>query len=63
MSEFRFDEAKPFSENFEMLLQKIERADAEMGKILRDNAASLASIMVEGERDAKKARSIQYFRT
>jgi hypothetical protein len=28
--------------------------DAEMGKILRDNAGALASIMVDGERDAKK---------
>jgi hypothetical protein len=54
MSEFRFDEARPFSDNLETFLQEVERADAEMGKILRDNAGALASIMVDGERDAKK---------
>jgi hypothetical protein len=54
MSDFRFDGTKPFSDNFEAFLQEVERGDAEMGKILRDNAALLASIMAEGERDAKK---------
>jgi hypothetical protein len=54
MSGFSFDETKTFSENFEAFLNEVERGDAEMGKILRDNAALLSSIIVEGERDTKK---------
>ncbi|WP_375790758.1 hypothetical protein ACE102_25795 [Bradyrhizobium sp. vgs-9] len=54
MSDFRFDDTKNFSDNFEAFLREVERGDAEMGKILRDNAALLASIMFEGERDTKK---------
>lgn len=54
MSDFRFDDTKTFTDNFEAFLQEVERDDAEMGKILRDNAALLASIMVDGERDTKK---------
>ena len=38
MPDFRFDNTKAYSDNFEAFLQEIERHDAEMGKILRDNA-------------------------
>ena len=54
MSDLRFDSTKPFSDNLEAFVQEVERGDAEMGKILRDNAALLANIMAEGERDTKK---------
>jgi hypothetical protein len=54
MPDFRFDDTTLFKDNFEAFLQEVERSDAEMGKILRDNAALLANIMVEGERDTKK---------
>ncbi|WP_316174532.1 hypothetical protein [Bradyrhizobium sp. SZCCHNRI1073] len=54
MSDFRFDDTKVFTDNFEAFLQEVERGDAEMGKILRDNAALLLGIMVDGERDTKK---------
>jgi hypothetical protein len=54
MTEFRFEDTKLFADNFEAFLLEVDRGDAEMGKILRDNAALLSSIMTEGERESKK---------
>lgn len=54
MTDFRFDEAKSFDENFEAFLDHLIAAEPDMAQILRDHAGLLASIVRDGERDAKK---------
>lgn len=50
---FRFDEAKSFSENCDAFLSSLESIDAGMAAILRDNWGVLVAIVQEGERDSK----------
>lgn len=52
----RFDEASSFSDNCEAFLARLEKVDADMALILRDNWNALVAIVREGERDSK-ARS------
>ena len=54
MTDFRFDEAKSFEQNFEGFLDHLTAAKPEMAQILRDHAGLLAFIVRDGERDAKK---------
>lgn len=49
---FAFDGSKSFEENFEALLTELKGVDEEMADILRSNAASLAKVVRDGERDA-----------
>ena len=53
---FRFDDAKSFSENCDAFISSIEKIDAEMAAILRDNWDALVAIVREGERSSR-ARS------
>jgi len=54
MSEiFHFDERLSFSENCDAFLSALERIDAEMASILRDNWDTLIKVVQEGERDSK----------
>lgn len=52
----RFDEAKCFSENFEAFLSVLEKTDASMVAILRDNWDVLVAVVRDGQRDSR-ARS------
>lgn len=54
MTDFRFHEAKNFEENFEAFLDHLTAAGPDMAQILCDHAGLLASIVRDGERDAKK---------
>ena len=49
----RFDEAKSFSDNCKALLASLEKVDADMAVILRDNWDALVAVVREGERDSK----------
>lgn len=53
---FRFDQAKSFSENCGAFLSSLESIDAGMAAILRANWDVLVAIVQEGERGSK-ARS------
>ncbi len=50
---FRFDEAKSFSDNCDAFLSRLESIDAGMAAILRDNWDVLVAIVRQGERDSK----------
>lgn len=54
MTDFRFDEAKSFDENFKAFLDHLTAAEPDMAQILRDHAGLLESIVRDGERDAKR---------
>ncbi len=49
---FSFDANKSFDENFEAFLEATKVIDEELAGILRDNAAALAQIVSDGERDS-----------
>lgn len=49
---FTFDGSKSFDENFEAFLTELESVDKEMAAIPRSNAAALANVVRDGERDA-----------
>lgn len=49
----RFDEAKSFSENCGAFLASLDKVDADMAIILRDNWEALVAVVREGERDPK----------
>ncbi len=49
----RFDEAKSISDNCRTFLASLEKVDADMAIILRDNWAALIAVVREGERDSK----------
>lgn len=51
-----FDEAKGFSDNCRSFLASLEKVDADMAVVLRDNWNALVAVVREGERDSK-ARS------
>lgn len=48
-----FDEAASFADHCEAFLAHLEKVDAEMATILRDNWDALVAIVREGERDLK----------
>lgn len=48
---FQFDASKSFDENVAAYLDVLEVIDAQMAAILRENAALLAAIVRDGERD------------
>jgi hypothetical protein len=50
---FRFDEAKSFSENCEAFLSSLDNIDAGLTAILRDNWDALVTVVREGERNSK----------
>jgi hypothetical protein len=50
---FRFDEAKSFSENCEAFLSRLDKIDAGLTTILRDNWDALVAIVREGERNSR----------
>jgi hypothetical protein len=54
VTDYRFDEAKSFDENFEAFLEYLTAAEPDMAQILREHAGLLASVVRDGERDAKK---------
>lgn len=49
----RFDEAKGFSDNCRAFLVSLEKVDADMAVILRDNWDALVAVVREGERDSR----------
>ena len=49
----RFDEARSFSDNCKALLARLEKVDAKMASILRDNWETLVVVVREGEKDSK----------
>lgn len=51
LESFRFDEAKSFSDNCGALLANLEKVDADMAVILRDNWDTLVAVVRQGERD------------
>ena len=53
---FCFDDEKSFSENCDAFLSSIEKIDAGMAAILRDNWDALVAVVREGERNSR-ARS------
>lgn len=53
---FRFDDGKSFPENCDAFLSSIEKIDADMAAILRDNWDALVAVVREGERNSR-ARS------
>ena len=50
---FLFDEDKPFEVNFAAFLDHMKTVDAEMASILEANAAKLAAIVKNGERNSQ----------
>lgn len=48
----RFDETKSFSENCRAFLASLEKVDADMAAILRDNWDALVAVVRDGERDS-----------
>lgn len=49
----RFDEVESFSENCRAFLESLEKVDAEMAVILRDNWDMLVAVVYQGERNSK----------
>jgi len=50
---FRFDEAKSFSENCEAFLSSLEGIDADMAAVLRDNWGVLVAVVRDGQRNSR----------
>jgi hypothetical protein len=48
-----FDEARSFSDNCRAFLASLEKVDADLTLILRENRGALVAVVREGERDSK----------
>jgi len=49
----RFDEARSLSDNCSAFLASLDKVDADMAGILRDNWGALVAVVRDGERDSK----------
>ena len=56
-SDFSFDGSKSFDANFETFLVAAKEIDEDLADILWNNAAALAQIVREGERDSNARAS------